>query len=78
MIKTKAWERYYRYQLNWMAEHGYSLYELIGILSEMLDDDETGDLNEVYKQFEDEVGFNGEIWASFDEWYMNECKESEK
>ena len=78
MIKTKAWERYYRYQLNWMAEHGYSLYELIGILSEMLDDDETGDLNEVYKQFEDEVGFNGEIWTSFDKWYMNECKESEK
>ena len=77
MEKLKGYERY---QLEWMIEHGYSLEDLMGRLTEIHNElaDNAVSLNpkEIFNIFEYESGFKeSEIWACEDEWEDNDKEE---
>ena len=67
---------YEQYRLNWMIEHGYSLPRLIRQLARLKDecnaqgDDPT--IEELWEMWEDEYGFDGDLWACYDEWLQGE------
>lgn len=67
---------YEEYRLNWMIEHGYSLPRLIRELARLQEEcpnDMT--IEELWDLWEDEYGFNGELWVCFDEWKQYEGSE---
>lgn len=61
---------YQKYQLQWMIDHNHSLDELIDELDRcQMDWAENGErISDIYKAWEQDIGFNSEIWACFDEW----------
>lgn len=64
---------YERYQLNWMIEHGYSLEDFVRVLSWYVQHSGAEDgLLTVFAKWQNEYGFNGEIYACEDEYYDNE------
>ena len=73
-------EDYERYQLEWMIDHGHSLESLIDKISKVASDELTNDgsmsfdkiIYEAFEIFEEEVGFDSEIWACKDEWRNND------
>ena len=73
---------YQKYQLEWMLVHGYSLQDLVSALTMyQYDDPEDSDristpIDELFDEWEQDVGFGSEIWACEDEW--RECEFSEK
>ena len=68
--------KYNKYILNWMIEHGYSIYDLINKLEEMREMYEAEKINftiwDLFNEWEFNEGFNGEIWACYGEWLANE------
>ena len=56
---------YEKYQLQWMVDHGHSIAELIDELDRVQMDwsDECESVSEIFKAWETDVGFSGEIWA---------------
>lgn len=64
---------YQKYQLYWMMSHCHPIAELIEYLENYKKDCE-GDisLNSILNNWENEVGFNGSIWACYDEFLNNE------
>lgn len=73
---------YQKYQLLWMIDHGYSLYDLITELTSFqYDDPEDSDristpISELFDQWVDDVGFGSEIWACESEW--KDCEGGEE
>ena len=78
MTKEQMKERLYSlYQLDWMMSHGNSIKEIIqGMFTSNIDhenyiyNDENGvfaDIEGMYNDWEQDVGFNGSIWAGFGE-----------
>ncbi len=65
--------RYEEYRLEWMLAHGYTLTDLMAALEKVWLTTPFTSLAPVFDAFEKESGFNGEIWASYDEWCGNEC-----
>lgn len=65
---------YQKYQLEWMIAHGYSLQDLMQALTEhQYDDPEDSDristpINELFAEWEQDIGFGSEIWACENEW----------
>ena len=64
---------YEKYKLQWMVDHGLTLTDLIQQLQSMVDDDLGGSdvttsLQSLFEDWEFGIGFNGEIWACFDEY----------
>lgn len=73
-------DKYERYRLLWMLAHGYTLQDLMNELTEKqsdIDDPDplSSDVNHVFKTWEHETGFGGEIWACREEW--EECEANE-
>ena len=76
---------YQLYQMDWMMSHGYTMYDVMDAMTEFFQDED----NEVElvglqsqadwfdKWLEEGNGFNGEIWASFDEFMDTEFKDAE-
>ena len=67
-------ECYRRYQLDWMAAHGYSVADLgIAVLRSIdggpIDEDREPDEFAIWEQ---DAGFDGEIWACHDEFLETE------
>lgn len=66
---------YQRYQLKWMIEHGKSLdllkQELIANEEQLNDDEEKVNVLSVWDMFE-EMGFHGEMYVCYDEFFENE------
>ncbi len=75
--------KYEEYQLQWMINHGYSIQDLINALTYMqYDDPEDSDristpINELFDEWENDVGFNSEIWVCEKEWNQYEAKQKE-
>ena len=70
---------YQRYQLEWMIDHGFSLQDLMAELTKLqYDDPEDSDristsVNELFDEWESDIGFSSEIWACENEWRMYEA-----
>lgn len=73
--------KYDKYILNWMIEHGYSIYDLINKLEEMKEMYEAEKIDftiwDLFNEWEFNEGFNGEIWACYGEWLESESEEAE-
>lgn len=66
---------YQKYQLQWMIEHGYSIYDLILELTDFqFEDPEDSDristpISELFDEWVSDRGFDSEIWACESEWF---------
>lgn len=78
-------KNYGNYMLNWMIEHGYTIYDLINKLDEqkaLYDEaNEKFSIWDLFDEWEFNEGFDGEIWCCYGEWLKNEgginkCAES--
>lgn len=72
-IKLKAYELY---KLEWMKAHGYTVEDVLRkayeiMISDYLDIEVEDDLLDAF----DELGFNGEMYASYDEFIDNEYQD---
>lgn len=68
---------YEKYKLDWMIQHGYTLKDLITELENMREEDEDASLETLFEDWEDEYGFDSEIWACYDEFMDIEFYDSE-
>lgn len=69
---------YERYRLNWMIEHGHTLPQLIRQLNRLQEECEPGtSVEELWDMWEEEYGFDGELWACYEEWKQYEGRGKE-
>lgn len=65
---------YQKYQLQWMIDHDHPIDELIAELtgyqfdSPQYVDDTSEPISEIYREWELDSGFRGELWACEAEW----------
>lgn len=72
-IKQIAYEKY---KLDWMQTHGKTISDLIQALSSA--QEESGeDLLLAFDLWELDCGFDGEIWACYDEFLENEYQDED-
>lgn len=69
---------YQNYQLQWMQDHNYSLEDLIMSLEKYRKDTFGLTLPELFHEWEQNQGFNGEIWACENEFNDCEAQENQK
>lgn len=78
MTCTKMTMLYEKYKTEWMLEHGITMSEFIRVLDnyrieQEQDGAEFNSIEDVLDSFEtDSNGFDGEIWACYDEWQDDE------
>ena len=78
MVCTKMVNLYEKYKTEWMLEHGITMNEFIRVLDNYRiereqDGAEFNSIEDVLDSFEtDSNGFDGEMWACYDEWEENE------
>lgn len=78
MVCTKMVNLYEKYKMEWMIEHGITMNEFIRVLDNYRtereqDGAEFNSIEDVLDNFEaDSNGFDGEMWACYDEWEGNE------
>lgn len=75
----KLRDEYHKYQLRWMADHGYSIQDLINELDELQEDCDSHDcISDIFEMWEKDVGFGSEIWACQSEWESCEAPGHDK
>ena len=82
MTKKELKEYCYKlYQLDWMRTHGYAIEDIIEELETInqecrncVNTEEYSPKN-LYKEFEEESGFGGNLWVCFDEFCNAEFKD---
>ena len=78
MTCTKMTMLYEKYKTEWMLEHGITMSEFVRVLDNYCieqeqDGVEFNSIEDVLDSFEtDSNGFDGEMWACYDEWEENE------
>ena len=78
MVCTKMVNLYEKYKTEWMLEHGITMSEFVRVLDnyrteQEQDGVEFNSIEDVLDSFEaDSNGFDGEMWACYDEWEENE------
>ena len=78
MTCTKMTMLYEKYKTEWMLEHGITMSEFVRVLDnyrieQEQDGAEFNSIEDVLDSFEtDSNGFDGEMWACYDEWEENE------
>lgn len=70
-IRTIAYEKY---KLDWIIQHRYTLNDLIHSVAEYMEDSDEP-LVETVDMWEEDCGFNGEIWACYDEFLDSEYQD---
>lgn len=68
--ENKQLKAYYRFQLKWMASHGYTITSLVAGLNVLREDYPKGaSILQIYDGWEKNLGFGGTkaIWPSFEE-----------
>lgn len=75
-MKHDPMDAYEAYRLQWMIDHGYTLPRLVRELARMQEEFPDLGLEDLWEEWKQEYGFNGEIWASYTEWLNNEGKEA--
>lgn len=73
-IKHIAYEKY---RLDWMLQHGYTLSDLIDVLSELQKEDPSMSLYECLDDLELITGFKGVVWVCYPEFLNNEYQDEE-
>ena len=71
---------YKLYKFHWMRTHGYDIEDIIkqmSIIYQECEDEEDRKPENLYKEFEEEFGFNGELWVCFDEFCNAEFLDSD-
>lgn len=82
-------DEYEKFKLQWLIDHNYSLKDFFSAVLDVYQSILSGEdkpsftkwikdnnqLMEAQNMFENEIGFNGEIWPCFDEWFYNDRKE---
>lgn len=68
-IKKIAYEKY---RLDWMIQHGCGLKDITLPLIEIEKDNPGLDIVGLIKIWEDDYGFNGELWVCYDEFIETE------
>ena len=74
MVTCKMVSLYEKYKTEWMLEHGITIDEFIRVLDNFrIEQEQEGteftSIENVVDSFDvDSNGFDGEIWASYDEW----------
>lgn len=65
---------YQKYQLQWMLARGYSLEDLVDELTSRQAEDPEGraPVSEIFRNWERDSGFGGEIWTCEEEWSLYE------
>lgn len=77
-MKQTLRQQYERFKLQWMVDHGYTLTDFVKILDEIAEESADNEsVFEYYDAFESDIGFNGELYPSFYEWFNNERKDNE-
>lgn len=77
MTCTKMTMLYEKYKTEWMLEHGITMSEFVRVLDnyrteQEQDGVEFNSIEDVLDSFEtDSKGFDGEMWACYDEWEEN-------
>ena len=66
---------YEKYKLDWMVKHGKTIGDLICELSLSQQDDPNKSIASLFRNWEFDRGFNGEIWACFDEFLESEYQD---
>lgn len=78
MAKMSRRKRAYEaYKLDWMIRHGYALTDLVKEVSAYMREAEEDDVVFSFNIWELEYGFNGEIWACYEEFCENEYQDKE-
>lgn len=78
MVTNKMVSLYEKYKTEWMLEHGITMSEFVRVLDnyrteQEQDGVEFNSIKDVLDSFEaDSNGFDGEMWACYDEWEENE------
>lgn len=78
MVTNKMVSLYEKYKTEWMLEHGITMDDFIRVLDNFRieqeqDGVEFNSIEDVVNSFEvDSNGFDGEIWACYDEWQDEE------
>ena len=78
MVTNKMVSLYEKYKTEWMLEHGITMSEFVRVLDnyrteQEQDGVEFNSIEDVLDSFEtDSNGFDGEMWACYDEWEQNE------
>lgn len=78
MVCTKMVNLYEKYKTEWMLEHGITMNEFIRVLDNYRTEQEQegaefNSIEDVLDSFEaDSNGFDGEIWACYNEWQDDE------
>ena len=78
MTCTKMTMLYEKYKTEWMLEHGITMSEFVRVLDnyrteQEQDGAEFNSIEDALDSFEtDSNGFDGEMWACYDEWEENE------
>lgn len=71
---------YEEYKQNWLTEHGYTTFDYFNKVMEYVREEEEfsgqsydlEDFGQFFRDWENDVGFDGEIWASYEEWFSSE------
>lgn len=61
---------YQKYKLQWLANHNYSLNDLIQALEDYINQESSDikiNLSKAFKEWESDIGFNSEIYACEEE-----------
>lgn len=78
-----AKQLYERYKLEWLLAHGYTLQDVIDGIeqyrTELMTDAEEDkpDVRKIFEQWQDERGFDSQIWACFPEFCMCELRDKD-
>ena len=67
-------KRYDRYQIQWMLNHKCTVTDLIDAIQLQMDEGAVT-VGEAFDKFERDSGFDGEIWASREEFRDSEWKD---
>lgn len=60
---------YEQYCLNWLIDHNHSLPDLMNEMEEYRKNTATTNIVQLFKEWENDIGFHGEIYACEDEYY---------
>lgn len=63
---------YEKYKLDWMMSHGYTLVDLLVQVRDMQEVHPNLDAVGAFFEWEDGLGFDGEVWACYDEFMDTE------
>ncbi len=63
---------YQKFQLQWMADHSYSLDDLINELEKCRNMTTEESIRNLFYTWQNEIGFSGSIWPCKSEW--NDCE----